>query len=41
VMGGVLYEFNPVTPFLVMSAGMAIVTLWAYLKVRDPEELFL
>jgi DHA1 family multidrug resistance protein-like MFS transporter len=40
VLSGVLYETNPTTPFLVMSAGMAIVTLWAALKIRDPKELF-
>lgn len=40
VLGGLLYEYNPVAPFIAMSAGMAIVTVWAYLKVRDPKELF-
>lgn len=39
-MSGLLYEFNPVAPFLAMSAGMAFVTIWAYVKVKDPKELF-
>jgi MFS family permease len=41
VLGGLLYEFDPIAPFLTMSVGMTLVTLWAYLKVRDPEELFI
>lgn len=40
LLGGVLYEMKPTFPFYVMSAGMAIVAAWAYLKIRDPEELY-
>src|SRR4030042_302887 len=38
-LGGVLYEMDPVIPFLTMSAGMSIVTIWAFFKIRDPETI--
>jgi hypothetical protein len=40
LLGGFLYEAEPTLPFYVMSAGMAIVAAWAYLKIRDPKELY-
>jgi len=40
LLGGVLYEVDSTLPFYVMSAGMAIVAVWAYLKIRDPKELY-
>ncbi len=39
VAGGILYEVNPTIPFLVMAAGMAVVTIFAFFKVRDPKEI--
>ena len=38
-LGGVLYEMDPVIPFLTMSAGMCIVAIWAFFRVRDPETI--
>ena len=38
-LGGVLYEVNPVIPFIVMAAGMVIVTVWAYYRVKDPRSI--
>jgi hypothetical protein len=40
LLGGALYEMDPTLPFYVMSAGMAIVALWAYLKISDPKEMY-
>jgi MFS family permease len=40
LLGGFLYEVEPTLPFYVMSAGMAIVAVWAYLKLKDPKELY-
>jgi MFS family permease len=40
LLGGSLYEIGSNLPFYVMSAGMAIVFLWAYLKIKDPKELY-
>ena len=40
LLGGIFYEINPTLPFYLMSAGMALTALWAYLKVKDPKELF-
>jgi len=40
LLGGFLYEVEPTLPFYVMSAGMAVVAAWAYLKIRDPKELY-
>ena len=39
-LGGVIYEIGPTIPFMIMSAGMAIVTFWAFLRVRDPDTLY-
>lgn len=39
-LGGVLYEVDPKIPFLVTSAGMVVVTLWAYFKIKDPKEMY-
>jgi MFS family permease len=36
-LGGTLYMQNPVLPFYVCSAGMVIVAIWGFLKVRDPK----
>lgn len=36
-LGGTLYMQNPVLPFYVCSAGMVIVAVWGFLKVRDPK----
>jgi MFS family permease len=38
-IGGFLYEANPIVPFLLMSAGMVVVTIFAYLKVKDPKKI--
>jgi len=38
-LGGTLYLFDPTYPFLLMSAGLIIVAVWAYLKVKDPKEI--
>ncbi|MCJ7574275.1 MFS transporter [Candidatus Bathyarchaeota archaeon] len=38
-LGGVLYEANPTIPFMVMSAGMVIVIVWAFLRVREPVKM--
>jgi MFS family permease len=38
-LGGVLYEANPTIPFMVMSAGMVIVIIWAFLRVREPVKM--
>jgi MFS family permease len=40
LLGGFLYEVEPTLPFYVMSAGMAIVAVWAYIKLKDPKELY-
>jgi len=40
LLGGFLYEVDSTLPFYVMSAGMAIVAVWAYLKISDPKELY-
>jgi len=37
--GGTIYMINPTYPFIVCSAGMVIVAIWAYLKVKDPREI--
>ena len=36
---GVLYEANPTIPFMVMSAGMVMVIVWAFLRVREPVKM--
>jgi len=38
--GGLLYQSDPTLPFYAMSMGMILVTLWAFLKVRDPKDLY-
>lgn len=38
-LGGVLYEANPTIPFMVMSAGMVIVIVWAFLRVKEPVKI--
>ncbi len=40
LLGGVFYEIEPTLPFYIMAAGMALTTIWAYLKVKDPKELY-
>ena len=40
LLGGIFYEINPTLPFKVMAVGMALTTIWAYLKVKDPKELY-
>ena len=40
LLGGVLYEVNSTLPFYIMSFGMFIVALWAYLKIVDPKEIY-
>ena len=40
ILGGFLYETDPTFPFFVMSAGMAIVAIWAFFKVKDPKNLY-
>jgi MFS family permease len=38
-LGGNLYEVNPVIPFIVTAMGGILVTIWAYLKVKDPKDI--
>jgi MFS family permease len=40
ILGGFLYEVEPTLPFYIMSAGMFIVALWAYFKIKDPKDLY-
>jgi MFS family permease len=40
ILGGFLYESEPALPFYIMSAGMTIVAMWAYFKVKDPKDLY-
>jgi hypothetical protein len=35
----VLYEANPTIPFMVMSAGMVVVMVWAFLRVGKPVKM--
>jgi MFS family permease len=39
-ISGYLYGVNPTYPFYLMSAGLIITTLWAWLKIKDPEKIF-
>ena len=39
-IGGYLYGYDPTFPFYVMAAGLVITAGWAWLKVKDPEKLF-
>ena len=38
-LGWVLYEVNPTIPFIVMSGGMVLVTIRAYLRVKHPRSI--
>jgi MFS family permease len=38
-IGGTLYMQNPVLPFYVCAAGMAIVAVWGFLKITDPKAI--
>jgi maltodextrin utilization protein YvdJ len=38
-LGGVLYEADPTIPFMVMSAGMVVFIVWAFLRVREPVKM--
>lgn len=38
-LGGILYETNPSYPFILMSAGLVPIILWAYYKVKDPRTI--
>ena len=38
-LGGALFEITKTLPFMLLSFGMIIASLWAYLRVRDPETL--
>jgi MFS family permease len=40
LLGGIFYEIEPTLPFYIMAVGMAFTTIWAYLKVKDPKELY-
>ncbi|MBN1683620.1 MFS transporter [Candidatus Bathyarchaeota archaeon] len=39
-ISGQLYSTNPTYPFYAMSLGLLITTIWAWIKVKDPEKLF-
>ncbi len=39
IIGGYLYQIDPRYPFYVMSGGLVLTWLWAWLKVKDPEKL--
>jgi len=39
MLGGVLYEAEPTIPFMIMSAGMVVVIVWAFLRVREPVKM--
>jgi len=38
-LGGLLYEYNPAIPFVLMSAGLIPIIIWARLKVKDPKTI--
>ena len=38
-LGGILYEYNPAIPFVIMSAGLIPIIIWAYYKVKDPRTI--
>lgn len=40
LLGGISYEIDPTLPFKIMSAGMTIVAVWAFFKIKDPERLY-
>lgn len=37
--GGTLYETSIILPFLALAAGMVLATIWAIIRMRDPETL--
>ncbi len=38
-LGGVLYEYNPMVPFILMAIGLIPIIVWAHLKVKDPRTI--
>jgi MFS family permease len=38
-LGGILYEYNPTVPFIIMSVGLIPIIIWAYFKVKDPRTI--
>ncbi len=38
-LGGILYEYNPVVPFILMSVGLIPIIIWAHFKVKDPRTI--
>jgi MFS family permease len=38
-LGGLLYETNPTYPFILMSAGLIPIIIWARLKIKDPRTI--
>ncbi|MBS7619738.1 MFS transporter [Candidatus Bathyarchaeota archaeon] len=40
LLGGISYEIDPTLPFKIMSAGMTIVAVWAFFKIKDPDRLY-
>jgi MFS family permease len=38
-LGGLLYEYNPTVPFILMSVGLIPIVIWAHLKVKDPRTI--
>jgi MFS family permease len=38
-LGGLFYEYNPALPFVLMSAGLIPIIIWAYFKVKDPRTI--
>jgi MFS family permease len=38
-LGGLLYEYNPMVPFIVMSLGLIPIIIWAHFKVKDPKTI--
>jgi len=38
-LGGALFEMTKKLPFMLLSFGMIVASLWAFIRVRDPETL--
>jgi len=38
-LGGALFEMTKTLPFMLLSFGMIVASLWAFIRVRDPETL--
>ena len=38
-LGGTLFMSDPKWPFFTASAGLMVVAVWAYLKVKDPRDI--